>query len=547
MLERVLKLALVACAATALTLSAAAQAQQRDIMLVLDNSGSMKKNDPDFLTLVAVKAFIAGLEGDTHLGILVFDEDVNVTVPLSPLNVDTRGRYLGSLSVIDFRGQWTHSSAALERALYELRTDGRLLAEKSIIFMTDGIVDTGDAARDLERTRWMQTELVASALESSVRIFGIAFTDNADFQLIQSLAHRSGGEYYRAYQATDIEQVFESIDTALGRRSVTTTTLTPADTLLPLDEPLPDPVSPPELMEPSLLEAAVPDAEPPSLPQPTPLLPTEAVPTPQLPTAVPDISLPTLDPPAPGLPSLQPAPVADTGSSFLAELSTPASAADADAAEDGDESPPLEPPDASLGSVEVQPLIPGPGLPLESSEDFPLYWLLAGVGGLAMLIGAGVFIVVRRRLHREKPAPVPKAFLNDLGGATDKSSHELGEMPTVIGRLGGPEGDAHHYIVIDESTIGRRHAIIDYTEHAYWVADQNSLNGTFVNDHRIKERARLKHGDRLRFHRKEFEFVLWEMFETDRTEMSQTLFTSMLDGDGDGRDTTQMRADITER
>ena len=208
----------------------------------------MKKNDPDFLTLVAVKAFIAGLDGDTQLGILVFDEDVDVTVPLSPLNVDTRGRYLDSLSVIDFRGQWTHSSAALERALYELRNDGRSLAEKSIVFMTDGIVDTGDAARDLERTRWMQTELAASAAESGVRIFGIAFTDNADFQLIQSLAHRSGGEYYRAYQATDIERVFESIDTALRRSRVTTTPPTPADTPLPLDEPEPEPVSPPIML-----------------------------------------------------------------------------------------------------------------------------------------------------------------------------------------------------------------------------------------------------------------------------------------------------------
>ena len=52
MLERLLKLALIACAAVAL--SAAAQAQPRDIMLVLDNSGSMRKNDAEFLTLAAV-------------------------------------------------------------------------------------------------------------------------------------------------------------------------------------------------------------------------------------------------------------------------------------------------------------------------------------------------------------------------------------------------------------------------------------------------------------------------------------------------------------
>ena len=171
----------------------------------------------------------------------------------------------------------------------------------------------------------------------------------------------------------------------------------------------------------------------------------------------------------------------------------------------------------------------------------PLSWLIAGGGGLAVLVGVGVFLVVRHRRRGPPPSPVPKAFLNDLGGATDKSSHELGEFPTIVGRLRGPEDDGNHYIVIDESTIGRRHAIVEYLEHAYWVADQNSLNGTFVNGQRIKERTRLKHGDRIRFHRKEFEFVLWEMFETDRTEMSHTMFANLLEGDEDD-ESTQMRA-----
>ena len=62
---------------------AAAQAP-RDIMLVLDNSGSMRQNDPRFLTKKVVSGFVACLSADTHIGIVIFDEKVNLALPLSP-------------------------------------------------------------------------------------------------------------------------------------------------------------------------------------------------------------------------------------------------------------------------------------------------------------------------------------------------------------------------------------------------------------------------------------------------------------------------------
>ena len=55
------------------------------------------------------------------------------------------------------------------------------------------------------------------------------------------------------------------------------------------------------------------------------------------------------------------------------------------------------------------------------------------------------------------------------------------------------------------------------------IVDQNSINGTFVNRRRLEGETRLKHGDRVRFHRHEFEFLILEMFETDRTMLSQTV------------------------
>ena len=47
---------------TSSSLAAPAGAAQRDIVLTLDNSGSMRANDPDFLTRLAVRTFLERLD-----------------------------------------------------------------------------------------------------------------------------------------------------------------------------------------------------------------------------------------------------------------------------------------------------------------------------------------------------------------------------------------------------------------------------------------------------------------------------------------------------
>jgi len=180
-----------------------------DIMIVLDNSGSMRKNDPKLLTKKVVADFLEGLSQNSQVGIIIFDEKANLGVPLSSLSSEeTRQSVLASLEAVTYRGQWTDSPAGIERALYELKSKGRENVPKTIIFMTDGIVDTGDKARDLERAKWLREDLAAESQRHHVRIFGIAFTEDADFQLIQALGEKTGGGYFRALSADEIEKIF---------------------------------------------------------------------------------------------------------------------------------------------------------------------------------------------------------------------------------------------------------------------------------------------------------------------------------------------------
>lgn len=104
----------------------------KDVVLVLDNSGSMKKNDPQFLTKHAVTEFINNLDESTRASIVIFDQDVRTAVPLTEISSSSRQGLLDSLSQINYQGLYTNSPAAIESAIYDLKNNAREDAKKSL-------------------------------------------------------------------------------------------------------------------------------------------------------------------------------------------------------------------------------------------------------------------------------------------------------------------------------------------------------------------------------------------------------------------------------
>ena len=188
---------------------------KKDIVLMIDNSGSMRGNDPNFLTKKAVARFVENLSGDIQVAVLIFDHDINMTLPLTIVNQTTKNTILSSTEKIDFKGLFTRIPSAMERAIYELKMNGRNDSQKTIIFITDGIVNTGDKTRDTDKTRWLRENLSEDATRAGIKIFGIAFTDQADFELIQYLAQKTKGEYFRVFVAKDIQDIFNKINSII--------------------------------------------------------------------------------------------------------------------------------------------------------------------------------------------------------------------------------------------------------------------------------------------------------------------------------------------
>ena len=232
----------VVCASTARTVSsptgevpqAELKQAQLDIVFVLDNSGSMRNNDPNFITKEVVTNFLGGLGEKSHLGMVIFDETAKLVVPLTSLdNAEVRARFLESLNVINFKGKFTNSPAGIERAIYELKSNGRQDTNKIIIFLTDGIVDTGNKSQDLEKENWLKEDLTRESKNAGIRIFGIAFTDDADFRLIQTLAVRTDGEYFRVFEVADLQEVFAKIKRIIAEPSAQESIVSAAKTNRP--------------------------------------------------------------------------------------------------------------------------------------------------------------------------------------------------------------------------------------------------------------------------------------------------------------------------
>ena len=428
-----------------------------DIMLVLDNSGSMKKNDPNFLVTEAIKEFISQKNENTRVGIIIFDGKAQLQISLTVASFANREAILNSIKGINYTGQYTDFPAAIERAIYELKDNGREDALKSIIFMTDGIVDTGNVNRDLEKSKWMREDLAADAADNEIKIFGIAFTEAADFQLIQSISQQTEGEYFRALVAEDLQNVFQKINEVINK---------------------------------------VPES-----------------------SVVSEIEKITI-----GGTLVNNIEFGEAASKLL----------------DGDEQ-----------SIEnIRPRIEAVEQALDNLDDpipFPSI-LIVAIVVLILLVLAFLSLISKRKglLRVPRDEFFQEAYINDLQGKTDKQAHMLDERPKMIGRVAGKDIEHMDYIVVNESTISRRHALIEYKDYSFWIIDQGSSNGTFINNERINNEFRLKHGDKIRLHNCEFEFIVPEMDESDETIAYTPGMQPLVDDIHDSQSTNELTYGLEE-
>ncbi|RAI04257.1 hypothetical protein DLJ53_07385 [Acuticoccus sediminis] len=193
-------------------------ASGRDIVLAIDLSGSMEKEDflldgAEVSRLDAVKSvasrFVEGRAGD-RVGLVVFGDRAYVAAPLTH-DVASVAHVISTLTV-GVSGRSTAISDGLGLAMKRLEADGA--GSRVVILLSDGVDTTGKIdpaeAAGLAAQLGIRVHTVALGPDSAVELVGRA--DALDVKTLGAVAAASGGQMFRVRTTDELQAVADAVD-----------------------------------------------------------------------------------------------------------------------------------------------------------------------------------------------------------------------------------------------------------------------------------------------------------------------------------------------
>lgn len=179
-----------------------------DVRLVIDVSGSMKRNDPNNLRQPAVELLVQLLPEGSRAGIWTFGKWINMLVPHKPVTKEWREAAQQKSSEINSVGLFTNIGEALEKSAYDAETVNDKY-RTSIILLTDGMVDV-DKSPQANKREWRRIadEVLPKLKDAGITVHTIALSDNADKNLLNKLSLGTGGMAEIAHTADDLMRIF---------------------------------------------------------------------------------------------------------------------------------------------------------------------------------------------------------------------------------------------------------------------------------------------------------------------------------------------------
>lgn len=193
------------------------------ISLIIDTSGSMTQTDPQRLRQSVADVFIDYLNPEDYLGIITFNSEVDLVIPIEKLSDDSRRSDLKeSLSTRLDGTAHTDYKAALDEANSQLDALSDSDVSKMIIFLTDGEPDPNPSrivAGSREMDSYMEGlwESVSAIGDKEIPVLSIGFSDGIDVDVLSRIASETGGDV-RIYE--DAAALDENLVQLLNSREV---------------------------------------------------------------------------------------------------------------------------------------------------------------------------------------------------------------------------------------------------------------------------------------------------------------------------------------
>jgi Ca-activated chloride channel family protein len=170
--------------------------RKRALVLVIDKSGSMGRNDKLTYAKAAAETVTKTLKDSDMIGVIGFDSQPFVVVPLQSV-AQSRGYFDQMVNRLSAHGQ-TYLIPALREAERTLGNSGAQV--KHVVILTDG--ETGGTAE-------MYYDLVSRMHhDSGATISTIAVGREANVDLLQAIAKYGGGSYFQTDNPTNLPELF---------------------------------------------------------------------------------------------------------------------------------------------------------------------------------------------------------------------------------------------------------------------------------------------------------------------------------------------------
>jgi Ca-activated chloride channel family protein len=175
-----------------------------DLVLVIDTSGSMK-GDKITEARNSLVQFIGLLNNRDRVQVITFDDEITNLTPLSPLS-DKREDVTRRVSAIVEGGDTRLYDATLT-AYEELEANADPKHIRAVVVLSDG--DDTASFSDLNEVM-AQIGDIGEEGGNAIKLFTIAYGDNASVDILRQMAESTGGRQYEGDPAT-INQVYAEI------------------------------------------------------------------------------------------------------------------------------------------------------------------------------------------------------------------------------------------------------------------------------------------------------------------------------------------------
>ncbi|NEX20381.1 VWA domain-containing protein [Thiorhodococcus mannitoliphagus] len=195
---------IVLLALTACDLSAAT-----DVRMLIDVSGSMRKNDPENLRVPALRLVNELLPEGAKAGVWLFAEKTEVLAPPGTVDKAWKRKTGERLTRIHSRGLLTDIEQAIATGTRGWDAPAGADDERHLVLLTDGLVDvskddTADAA-SRERILGEQLERLKGM---GVKVHAVGLSSNVDMALMRLLTKETGGWLETAQNADALQRIF---------------------------------------------------------------------------------------------------------------------------------------------------------------------------------------------------------------------------------------------------------------------------------------------------------------------------------------------------